>query len=302
MPRGIPFKSEKERKEARRIYLRDWQRKNKDKRRAYLAKPETKIKRRETDRLYKQKRRKDKTFKDREKNLKKNWYDKNQYKLTAERRERYKTDEEFRKKNQLQNQKWWAQNKEKWNAKIRDKYKTDEEFRRKYQLQNRKWRLANEDHMAKYREKNKSKRNKYERDKTKNDPIFRMQQNLRKRVHYAITHQETTKDETTMNLVGCNLDNLVDFLESNFHEEMSWDNYGEWHVDHIRPCASFDLSEDGQQKVCFNWRNLFPLWGKNNQIKGDRYDLLDELDWILHMQDLGYEGELFLLHQTQLKD
>tara|TARA_S200000501_G_scaffold277432_1_gene261265 strand:- start:365 stop:1642 length:1278 start_codon:yes stop_codon:yes gene_type:complete len=138
----------------------------------------------------------------------------------------------------------------------------------------------------------------YLREKRRNDPIFRMQHNLRSRVHWALTHQETTKDETTMKLVGCDLDTLVDFLESNFDNHMSWENYGEWHVDHIRPCASFHLGEDGQQKVCFNWRNLFPLWGEDNQIKGNKYEPKDEGDWVLHMQDLGYGGELFLKYHN----
>ena len=52
---------------------------------------------------------------------------------------------------------------------------------------------------------------------------------------------------------------------------MSWNNYGEWHVDHIKPCAKFDLSEEEQQKKCFNYKNLQPLWGEDNLKKGDKY-------------------------------
>ena len=51
---------------------------------------------------------------------------------------------------------------------------------------------------------------------------------------------------------------------------MSWDNYGEWHIDHIVPCASFDLSDPNQQRICFNFRNLQPLWAKDNQRKQDK--------------------------------
>ena len=191
-----------------------------------------------------------------------------------------------------------------WNKEYKSREEVKEKSRKRSQEYRKKnpeiIKQRNKDWRAKNKESYRESRTIFQRNKRRNDPIFRMQQNLRRRVHWAITHQETTKDETTMNLVGCNLDKLIDFLESNFHEEMSWENYGEWHVDHIRPCSSFDLGEDGQQKVCFNWRNLFPLWGKNNQIKGDRYDLLDELDWILHMQDLEYEGELFLKYQDEV--
>jgi hypothetical protein len=52
---------------------------------------------------------------------------------------------------------------------------------------------------------------------------------------------------------------------------MTWDNYGEWHVDHIQPCASFDLSDPKQLAECFNWSNLQPLWAKENISKGAKY-------------------------------
>ena len=170
---------------------------------------------------------------------------------------------------------------------------------------NASWRKYRENNLEKvkerfddWKERNKDSyresRTIFQREKRRNNPVFRMQQNLRRRLHWAVTHQETTKDETTMKLVGCDLENLVDYLESNFQENMSWENYGEWHVDHVRPCNSFDLSDEGQQQVCFNWRNLLPLWGEENQIKADRYEPNDETEWVEIMLGLGYEGELFL--------
>ena len=133
-------------------------------------------------------------------------------------RERMK-DPEYKKK--IQN----------WNK----EYKSREEVKEKSRKRSQEYRKKNpeiikqrhKDWRAKNEESYRESRTIFQRNKRRNDPIFRMQQNLRRRVHWAITHQETTKDETTMNLVGCNLDNLVDFLENNFHEEMSWENYGE---------------------------------------------------------------------------
>ena len=74
-----------------------------------------------------------------------------------------------------------------------------------------------------------------------------------------------------MKLVGCNSKELKEHLESQFIEGMNWNNYGEWHVDHIKPCAAFDLSDPIQQKECFNYTNLQPLWAKDNIRKSDKY-------------------------------
>lgn len=59
-------------------------------------------------------------------------------------------------------------------------------------------------------------------------------------------------------------------LEQQFTEGMTWENYGEWHVDHIRPCVSFDLSIPEQQQECFHYTNLQPLWAKDNLQKSDK--------------------------------
>lgn len=61
-------------------------------------------------------------------------------------------------------------------------------------------------------------------------------------------------------------------LEAQFAEGMSWDNYGEWHVDHIKPCALFNLLLADEQEACFHYTNLQPLWGPDNCSKGARYE------------------------------
>ena len=76
------------------------------------------------------------------------------------------------------------------------------------------------------------------------------------------------KSASTMELVSCSIDKLKQHLESKFTDGMNWDNYGEWHVDHIKPCASFDLSDPDQQRQCFHYTNLQPLWEKDNLKKG----------------------------------
>jgi hypothetical protein len=55
---------------------------------------------------------------------------------------------------------------------------------------------------------------------------------------------------------------------------MTWENHGRygWHIDHIRPCASFDLADPEQQRKCFHYTNLQPLWASENMRKGDKWE------------------------------
>ena len=69
-------------------------------------------------------------------------------------------------------------------------------------------------------------------------------------------------------LIGCSIEYLIQHLEKKFTKGMTWDHYGKWHVDHIKPCCLFDLSKANQQKKCFNYKNLQPLWAKDNLSKG----------------------------------
>ena len=64
---------------------------------------------------------------------------------------------------------------------------------------------------------------------------------------------------------------LWSHLKTKFKEGMTIKNYGDWHVDHIKPCASFDLTDAKQQMLCFHYTNLQPLWAKENLQKGKKY-------------------------------
>ena len=102
------------------------------------------------------------------------------------------------------------------------------------------------------------------------DGSYKMAKRLRTRIYKALRGIGAKSDHTLM-LLGCSMDELKQHLEQHFLEGMSWDNYGEWHVDHIRPCSSFDLALPEQQRVCFNWKNLQPLWAKENLVKNDKW-------------------------------
>lgn len=92
----------------------------------------------------------------------------------------------------------------------------------------------------------------------------RLKRNLRRRIHHVI--KGTNKAGTTFELLGCDLETLKKHIEAQFTGEMCWENYGQfgWHIDHIRPCYEFDLTDNEQQKICFHYRNLRPLWWLEN--------------------------------------
>ena len=72
-------------------------------------------------------------------------------------------------------------------------------------------------------------------------------------------------------LVGCSREQLRVHLERQFCGHMSWENRHRWHIDHIRPCASFDLTDPDQVRQCFHFSNLRPIWAEDNMIRGKRW-------------------------------
>jgi len=106
------------------------------------------------------------------------------------------------------------------------------------------------------------------RERRKTDPQYQLLCNLRCRLRRAL--KGLAKSASTMTLVGCSTRHTKDHLEKQFQPGMTWENYGPvWHVDHMMPCASFDLTDPEQQRRCFHYTNLQPLWGTENISKGD---------------------------------
>ena len=127
----------------------------------------------------------------------------------------------------------------------------------------------------KYRQENPEKikeyRAKYERERYKNDENFRIEKLLRNRLRYALKSQSAKKSKGTLELTGCSIDELWEHLEKQFKDGMIRQNLGKWHVDHIKPCSLFDLTDPEQQKECFNYKNLQPLWAEENRSKGAKW-------------------------------
>jgi|GEM_PF-2152514 len=136
---------------------------------------------------------------------------------------------------------------------------------REYRLKNlekskqysKKWRESNREHIALKARTRRSE-----------NPQARILQSLRGRLNHAVRLQGIRKCEGTLALLGCNAVQLRSHLESLFQPGMSFENHGKgpgkWHIDHIIPCATFDLTDVEQQRKCFHFTNLRPLWEAQN--------------------------------------
>jgi hypothetical protein len=103
----------------------------------------------------------------------------------------------------------------------------------------------------------------------KTDSNFKMKHVLGVRIR-KVLKGIIKKSESTQILVGCTIEELWIHLEKQFKPGMTKENHGKWHVDHIKPCSSFDLTKASEQRECFHYTNLQPLWASENLSKGNR--------------------------------
>jgi hypothetical protein len=102
--------------------------------------------------------------------------------------------------------------------------------------------------------------------------------NCRTRVCGFMKYKKAEKFAHTIDLLGCSVEFFVNWLEWQFDENMSWDNYGTyWEIDHVMPCNAFDMTIEEEQFECFNWRNCRPCEVSENRSKNDSI-LLKEID------------------------
>lgn len=206
---------------------------------------------------------------------------KNRDKIREKQRKYYKDHREHLSKKSLE----YSKNNPEKKKKYRDSKK--EHISNK----NKKWRADNPEYMkdymsdynSKYYEDNKeeikvntSKWAKNNRDKInekkskkrKSDKKYKVECLLRSRLAKAIKRK--SKKGSAVDLLGCSIEFFIDHIASMFQVGMSWDNHGEWHIDHIIPLAAFDLENLEQLSVACHHTNLQPLWAKDNMSKGDK--------------------------------
>lgn len=115
-----------------------------------------------------------------------------------------------------------------------------------------------------YRITHRKERAFYSRTKQLTDINYKLSLRLRHRVYIALKSKGIKKLHRTMDLLGCNIETFKSHLQSQFKTNMNWANYGKWHIDHIKPCANFDLTNPTEQKICFHYSNMQPLWAHEN--------------------------------------
>lgn len=170
-----------------------------------------------------------------------------------------KQNKKYRDKNKSKfnqmRRKYYQKNIDKMRAEKRKYYQSHKEQKAEYDKQ---YRIDNADKIKQYKQQWEQENRSIER---------KIKTNLRSRVYRAVKYGYKSKH--TMELLGCTIDQFLDHLESQFQPGMTWENYGsDWHIDHIQPCASFDLTNPSEQEKCFHYTNCQPLWKEDNLKKG----------------------------------
>jgi hypothetical protein len=100
----------------------------------------------------------------------------------------------------------------------------------------------------------------------KRDSNLNIRDNLRSKIRNDLKSTSPRILDFYNELIGCSIKELKIHLESKFTEGMTWDNYGQggWHIDHIIPCAVYNLTYTEEQKKCFHFSNLQPMWAIEN--------------------------------------
>jgi len=123
----------------------------------------------------------------------------------------------------------------------------------------KKWRANNRERVRKIHRE-------WARKQRKTNPHYVIKQRMSTRVRDTIKNHKGIKEMKCLEYIGCSYNELKNHLEKQFTEGMTWEKFmsGEIQIDHIKPCCSFDLSRLEDQKVCFHYTNLCPMWAKDN--------------------------------------
>lgn len=128
-------------------------------------------------------------------------------------------------------------------------------------------------HYAKNKDRLNLEQSRQKKQLREKSPSFRVACRQRQSISKAVRQSGAVKAGRAVHLLGCSFVQFKEHLEERFLPGMSWDNYGKWQIDHIRPLASFDLTDPEQQAVAFHFSNQQPLWALQNRLKSDRWSI-----------------------------
>ena len=177
--------------------------------------------------------------------------DGHQYECKSCRKQYYQENKEhhkqYREENKESNKQWREENKERL-----------AEYHKQYHQENKEYRKQ-------YRQENKEHLNEYSKQRKNIDPLYKLKCNLRSRTANAFKAKSYTKTSITAEMLGVPYEIASAHIERQFTKGMTWENYGEWHIDHIIPLASAQ-TESELIKLC-HYTNLQPLWAMDNLSK-----------------------------------
>ena len=158
--------------------------------------------------------------------------------------------------------KWRDSNKEYMSNKSKTWYEQNKEHRKEY--------------LKEYRENNVDKirqiKRDYERNRKARDPLYKLISNFRTAIYTVLKESNVDKYGHYFDILQYTPEQLISHLENKFTDKMSWDNYGDWHVDHKLPITYFNISEMGDEEFmrCWSLDNLQPMWGIENIRKSNK--------------------------------
>lgn len=206
---------------------------------------------------------------------KKDWYNKNKSRILKLRKEYHQNNIAQIKKKKRE---YYIKNKDHISAKTKIWKKENRD--RVLELQRRsypKWRawekIKRQD--PEFRKKVAS----YQKNKINSDPAYKLKARTRIKIWKLVKYNHGAKRGATLKLLGAPLDKVVQHIENQFYtrengEKMTWDNWTNkgWHLDHIKPLSSFDLTNPIEFAKSWHYTNLQPLWSEHNLEKRDKLD------------------------------
>ena len=167
---------------------------------------------------------------------------------------------------------WNLDNKEKRKETNKQWYLDNKEKRKEYL---KKYALDNKEEIQEYKKQwhldNKESINNKRRKRYHSDPLYKFKRNCRNRTHKAFKVKSWRKNGSTEKLLGCDWKTAMNHIEKQFvgkKKWMTWENHGEWHIDHNTPLASANTIEE--MTPLFHYTNLQPLLAEDNIRKGDK--------------------------------